>query len=286
TMALGEIRMVALDVDEGQAILFEENNHGLLVDTGPVYNAGQLVKDLKSYGVKELDYLILTHLHPDHSSGLFHVLEAFPQVTVLESGQRLSQSQSTEIIRWTQNRLNNLKNHRIVLADDKLKWQGANIHFLWPERVKGTNLNRNSLVTSINYKEHTALIMGDAGGFVEEKLKDNGVLPKDVNVLVAGHHGSKKTSTQSFLEYVSPEIAIISIDKNNIRGYPHPDTVNRLKKFSEKLFQTWNGDVEIIVDKNRLENCELRITNCELRIADNYELRISNCEFRIGDWGL
>lgn len=72
----------------------------------------------------------------------------------------------------------------------------------------------------------------------------------DVDVLAAGHHGSKNTSSRAFLESISPGHVIIPVSKDNISGYPHPETVERIKKFSEKVSMTWReGDVRLEIGR-------------------------------------
>ncbi len=249
TVMAGSMRMVALDVGEGQAILFAKDGHGLLVDAGPPHRAAQLVRDIRSYGVEKLDLLILTHLHPDHAGGLFRVVEEWPGVRIIENGHRPPARRISDLTRWAGQVLE--KHDRVdgVGAGEQAVWQGAELEFLWPEEITGPNLNRNSLVFTLSHAGKRVLIMGDVGSEVEKALMRQGALDWEngLHVLIAGHHGSKNTSCTDFLHQVSPEHSIICIDKNNIRGYPDSNTVNRLERYSDYVHRSWNGDVVISV---------------------------------------
>jgi competence protein ComEC len=94
--------------------------------------------------------------------------------------------------------------------------------------------------------------MGDVGAGVEKELLSQGMLPNQVQVLLAGHHGSKDTSTEPFLRHVDPVHSIISIDEDNVRGYPAQKTVKRLRQYSRDLWRTWlDGDIVLRLSKKQ-----------------------------------
>jgi competence protein ComEC len=243
--------MIALNVGEGQAVLFSRDGHGLLIDTGPVHRGSRLLAKLKAYNVEQLDRIILTHHHPDHAGGLFRLVEAFPRVEVIENGHRLPGLKASNTIRWTWEFLDQWENRQVIQAGDTLQWRGVRIETLWPQKIDGNSHNRNSLVLHLRYGGQDVLIMGDVGAGVEKELLSQGMLPNQVQVLLAGHHGSKDTSCEPFLQKVNPVHAIICIDENNLRGYPAEKTVKRLQKHSDTLWRTWvDGDVELTLYKD------------------------------------
>jgi len=245
----GSMRMVALDVGEGQAVLFAKDGHGLLVDAGPPHRAAELVRDIKDIGVNHLDCLILTHLHPDHTGGLFRILEEWPGMRIIENGHRPPANRMPDLSRWAGQVLEKHQNVDVVGAGDRVFWQGAQIDFIWPKKIRDHNLNRNSLVLILSHAGERVLIMGDVGTGVERVLLRQEVFERELEIkaLVAGHHGSKNSSSSDFLQRISPQHAIICIDRNNIRGYPNQNTVNRLERYSEHVHRSWNGDVMISV---------------------------------------
>ena len=122
------------------------------------------------------------------------------------------------------------------------------IEVLWPSEFHGNDLNRHSLVLSIHYGETGVLVMGDAGAEVEAALLDRKAL-RPADILIAGHHGSAGTSTTAFLTAVQASHAVVSVDRDNIRGYPDAATLARLRKYSGEVLRT-DVDGEICFELN------------------------------------
>ena len=243
-----EARLVALDVGEGQAILIQRGEHGILVDTGHVGKARLVLDRLASLGVRQLDYLILTHLHPDHASGYFRLREAWPNTPVLFNGHPISGLVQPDVTRWVYEALITDPLLGVIGAGEKIQWRGVQLEVLWPDGFENRNLNRHSLVIRLDYQEHTALIMGDAGKLAERVLMERpNKLPSNVDVLVVGHHGASDVADESFLRRLNPRLAIISVNAGNLRGYPDPALLQRLADLGISLRRT-DVDGEIIVN--------------------------------------
>lgn len=238
-------RLHALDVGEGQAILIQRAAHGILIDTGHAGQARRVLDRLNILGVRKLDYLIFTHLHPDHASGYFRIREAFPDAVVLDNHHALPITQGPDMVRWVADALIADPRRRSFRAGDAVHWQGLTIRALWPRAEPGPDLNESSLVIELTDTRPRVLLMGDVGTTVEEALLRDSDLAQDYGVLVAGHHGSRNTSGDGFLERVKPAFSIISINVDNIRGYPSPETVARLRRHSRHALLTTyqQGDV-------------------------------------------
>lgn len=235
-----------LDVGEGQAVLAQAGDRGLLIDTGHAGRAAGLVARLRALGVRRLDHLILTHLHPDHASGFFRVLEAYPEAAVHDNGQRLPRLPEEQIVRWVADALRSHPRYAPLRAGDALDWAGGRIRILWPHRADGPDWNANSLVLLLSRGPFRGLVMGDTGQGVEAALLEAGALPRGIDLLVAGHHGAADTARPDFLAHVRPRVAVISVDRDNLRGYPDPDVVARLTAASGRLYRT-DRDGEVCV---------------------------------------
>lgn len=245
--------MRVLDVGEGQAVLAQAGDRGVLIDTGHAGRAAGLVARLRALGVRRLDHLILTHLHPDHASGYFRVIEAYPEVAVHDNGQILPLLPQEQIVRWVAKALRSHPRYSPLKAGDALDWAGGRIRVLWPHRADGPDWNANSLVLLLNRGPFLGLVMGDAGQGVEAAFLEAGVLPRDVDLLVAGHHGAADTARPDFLAHVKPRVAVISVDRDNLRGYPDPGVVDRLAAASGRLYRT-DRDGEICVSFLAIED--------------------------------
>ena len=234
-------RLIALDVGEGQSILLQRGQHGVLIDTGHAGKARHVLQQLQAYGVTQLDYLVLTHLHPDHASGYFRIREAFPNLPTLVHNLSFANTGVPDMVRWVAEALENDPYRRQFREGNQLNWQGLAIKSLWPQDFHGANMNDNSLVIEVIFGSYRALIMGDVGSKVEQELLNQNNLSGPYDVLVAGHHGSKGTSSDAFLLKVKPTYSIISTNADNIRGYPAAETLERLARHSSTgLFTTYD----------------------------------------------
>ena len=123
----------------------------------------------------------------------------------------------------------------MVEAQNKINIEN-NLYFdiLWPNSkqvVQKNSINNNALVCKLNYKGFSMLFTGDIEEETEEllisKYKNNSILSS--TVLKVGHHGSKSSSTQEFLELIKPKISLIGVGKNNNFGHPNEEVIKRLK---------------------------------------------------------
>src|SRR5690625_3174867 len=102
---LSRARLIVLDVGEGQAVLLTRGRHGLLIDSGRAGMGRRVLERMHHYGVRTLDTVVYTHLHPDHAGSWFRIHEAFPKVRVIENGQRKPGTNWPDVSRWVANAL-------------------------------------------------------------------------------------------------------------------------------------------------------------------------------------
>ena len=113
-------------------------------------------------------------------------------------------------------------------------------------------LNNNSIVARLMYKSFSILFTGDIEKIAETKMvseyRHTNAL--ESTVLKVGHHGSKTSSTQSFIELVNPQIALIGVGKNNLFGHPSVEVIDRLEKMGAKIYRTDKmGEIKVVVDR-------------------------------------
>ena len=235
-----KLRLMVLDVGEGQSILLVRESHGLLIDTGHAGQSRSVLDAIQAEGVHTIEHIVLTHLHPDHASGYFRLREAYPNVVVSESGHRVPALAAPDMTRWVAEALDRESpgSKRELRSDDRLIWRDVKLGILWPEKPEGVNLNRHSLVIELSFGKVSALIMGDTDKVVEAELLKRGSLPADVSLLVVGHHGAEDSSSERFLDVVRPQIAAVSVNAGNVRGYPSAATLERVKRYSRKVHRT------------------------------------------------
>jgi competence protein ComEC len=129
---------------------------------------------------------------------------------------------------------------------------GILMDILYPfEKLEGKEIqdsNDTSVVSRLTIGYSSFLFTGDITKLTEKEIIDK-VIYVDSDVLKIAHHGSKTSSSEGFLEAVSPEVAIISVGKNNSYGHPAPEVLENLNKYGIKVLRTDElGDIKIISD--------------------------------------
>lgn len=222
---LSDTVITVLDVGQGQCILLQSEGRHYMVDCGGDSDAAAAdtaAEYLLSRGIYGLDGLILTHMDRDHAGGAEFLLSRIPADVV--------------ILPPVANDLDG-KNARILYADRELDlaWSSSTL------RIFGENIresaNENSLCILLDTEKCDILITGDRNASGEEALLEAVSLPK-VDVLVAGHHGSKYASSRQLLEAVQPRIVCISAGRNNSSGHPAAETLKRLAEYGCRIYRT------------------------------------------------
>ncbi len=247
------LQVTFFDVGQGDAIFIETpKRHQILIDGGP--DSGILEKLAKEmpFWDNTLDLMILTHPEKDHVSGLIEVLKRYKVENILWTGVIRDTS---EYKAWLEAVRDEKAEVKIARSGQRILWESNSpdfIDILYPlENLAGREFkdsNNTSVVARLVFGEQSFLFTGDAHKSVERELAEKEV-SIDSDVLKVGHHGSKTSSSQEFIEKVSPEIAVISAAKNNSYGHPHQEVLDILKKYGIKILRTdESGDIKIFSD--------------------------------------
>ncbi|MFN2530724.1 MAG: ComEC/Rec2 family competence protein [Pyrinomonadaceae bacterium] len=275
----GELQIHILDVGpiEGDSILIvSPAGKNVLIDAGDVSKAKVVTDALKRYKVQQIDYLIITHPHPDHMGGATQVLKSFKVLNAVDNGQGpglppdlIAQKPATSAIKNGPKSLPNKSpktstvtkfydDYKQALTSGDIHYEvakagakydlggGAFLTLIGPteplftrDQMKsgGNESNANSIVARVDYGDFSMLLAGDAEEQTEHRL-----LTKDANLRVTAlkiaHHGSKYASSDDFLERVKPQFAFISCGAWNRYGHPAQAVLDRLQKLNVKLYRT------------------------------------------------
>ena len=244
-----ELAVHFIDVGQGDAILLQhQDGDTVLIDGGNRYARVEekLISYLTEAGVESFDAVIATHPHADHIGGLSAVIENFPVDTIYDSG-KVHTSQTYE-------------NYLLMIDDkditfktprrgDKIELDNLTFDILHPgENVEEYDLNEVSIVAHLKYDQISFIFTGDIEETEEREIKE-----ADFNInstiLKAGHHGSKTSTTDLFLEAVSPEVAVITVGEDNKFGHPALEVIDRLLENNIEIYRTdLNGDIVINTD--------------------------------------
>jgi competence protein ComEC len=231
-------RIHFLNVGEGTSTWVEigDGRH-VLIDAGNVITGTDVRTALVAANVNRLEAVIITHPHPDHMGGIFHLLADFDIEEILDNRQPVPRLPPCDIYRWYVQAVRSHPHYKTLREGDRRTWGQMELEVLWPPCPSSNNWNDNALVLRIRVENELMLLMSDVGVDVEsELLKKRSDLKS--TVLLVGHHGAADASSEAFLRAVSPQWALISVDQDNVRGYPSPLTLQRLEAVGAKVLLT------------------------------------------------
>jgi competence protein ComEC len=250
----GVLRLSFLSIGQGDATLVGlPDGKQMLVDGGGRFGddemrVGQrlLAPALHTLGVERIDYLVLSHEHPDHLQGVLWAAAYFEVGEFWESGVPPASHEYQEL-KWV------LAARgvpvRALAAGHPFQAGGALIEPLWPLDpgvAASGDANDTSLVFRLRHGKASVLFTGDLGAEAEQELVARGV-PLGCTVLKVGHHGSRYASSEEFLAAVAPKAAVISAGYGNSFHLPAPSTVARLQARGIRVYRTdLDGTVQAV----------------------------------------
>ena len=230
-----DLTVTALDVGQGSSTALLSGGKAALVDCGGdgSRSAGDIAADyFAAMGRTRLDALVLTHFDADHFNG---VEQLFYRMKVDKVAIPAGDTDPAEAARLMA--LAEQEGAEVILVDNTktLDLGGAGITLFPP--LGGGASNESGLFALCSCGDFDVLITGDADAFVEKMLVKYCPIP-DIEVLAAGHHGSKNSSCEEFLAATAPEIVLISAGANNSYGHPAPETLDRLAALGAQVRRT------------------------------------------------
>ena len=239
--------VTVVDVGQGDSIFLRSmKGDTILIDVGGKVTFGTkekwqessqtsnaektLIPYLQARGVSQIDYLVLTHTDTDHIGDLEEVAKCFKIKEICVSQGALTKSSFVKRLRTIKCPVHTLK------AGDKLPMMGSNLQVLYPNKV-GDGGNNDSLVLYGKLLGSSFLFTGDLEKEGEEELMASYPTLR-ASVLKAGHHGSKGSSSEAFLDQLHPSLALVSAGENNRYKHPNDETIERFKQRHIKILRT------------------------------------------------
>lgn len=223
-----------LDVGEGLGVLVESEGHYLLYDGGGRDASAYVVSYLKEQGAEQIDLLITSHYDEDHVAAQIGVMRA------LGAGELWRPSYEADTGIWeaycTAVRQTGTP-AREPQPGETFTLGEAKVELIGPLLTAPEKENDRSLCVLITCGELKFLLCGDTETAGEEALLAGGA-PLDADFYVVNHHGSAGSTTQAFLDAVSPSYAMLSCGEGNEWGHPAKSAMRRLKKSGSHLFRT------------------------------------------------
>lgn len=232
TVQRQDLALTVLDVGQGQSVVVTSGHARALIDCGGTRDPGDTAATyLQSLGRSELDLLILTHFHADHAGGVLELMDRVKVRALAVPDVDRDNPLRQEI---TARAAENIPVY-YVTETSQVTLGRAEIT-LYPPVTAGKDANEQCLSVLCARKGWEALLTGDMPAAAEAKLVARENLP-EVEVLVAGHHGSKQSTSQALLEAVAPETVVISVGQNTY-GHPAPETLARLSAAGAQVYRT------------------------------------------------
>jgi len=244
-----EISFLAVGQGDGIFIQFPDGKN-MLIDTGPPGSDGRnieysIISYLNYLGISRLDYLMISHFDADHAGGLPHLLQRKKVKNIMIPPFHKKTSLHNKLAEALSK--NNSRLH-FLTAGISFKIADCSFKILNPEPdVINEDRNENSIVFLLKHKKRKFLFTGDLSKKGEARIVKDYNLTK-IDILKAGHHGSKTSSGKLLLDTVRPELAVISVGRNNF-GHPAKEVINRFKDKSIRYLRTDQcGMIKVISD--------------------------------------
>ncbi|UOA08963.1 DNA internalization-related competence protein ComEC/Rec2 [Methylobacter sp. S3L5C] len=223
----GAINMTLLDVGQALSIVVQTTNHWLVYDAGSKFSEesdigkNTLLPFLRQQGVSKINKLIISHGDNDHIGGAVSLLAGMPTEQVLTSAPE------------------QLSDYSPVVCATGQSWEWDSVRFtLLSPQHPFVSENDNSCVLKIQSKQGAVLLTSDIEAAAESWLVETYGNKLKADILIAPHHGSKTSSTLSFLQAVQPDYVLISSGYRNQFGHPHQDVLAHYQRIKAKWFNS------------------------------------------------
>lgn len=245
----GQLNVHFIDVGQADSILVQQGNSNMLIDAGSNGDAQVIKNYLDSQGVKALDVVVGTHVHEDHIGSMDYIINSFQVGKVYFPKQTSTTNTFKDFVSAVKNKGLKLT---APTVGSTFKIGDATVTILAPNGTEYEDANDYSIVVKVIFGNISFLLTGDAEAVSESEMLSKG-LDLSATVLKVGHHGSKSSTGQSFLDKVNPKYAVISVGKNSY-GHPTQDTMNRLKAKGIPVYRTdENGTVVATSNGNEVK---------------------------------
>ena len=245
------LKFTFIDVGQGESILIEfPGKRKMLIDGGGfpqgTFDVGENVVSsfLWSKGIKKIDYLVLTHAHPDHLNGLKAVSKNFK---IREFWEAFSPSENEDYAEFKRILPESTTTRRLFRGASHQEGRVI-IDILHPEQkefIVSRIRNDDSLVLRITSGQTSFLLPGDIGIQAEKEILEK-FSEIQSHVLKSPHHGSRTSSSEDFLKTTAPRIVVISVGSGNMYGFPDKEVLERYERTGAKVYRTdIHGAVEI-----------------------------------------
>lgn len=234
-----ELTVSFLNIGQGDSIFIQSpTGKQMLIDGGSDRTVLQELGSVMPLGDRSIDVVLATHPHADHVGGLVYVFNQYDVAHYFITGA----TAGTNVVRELEGDVTHesgLVSHVASRGASIDLGGGVMIEVLYPDKdVSHLEPNDSSTIVRLTYGEISVLLTGDAPSYVEHQLVSKYGESLHSTVLKAGHHGSRYSSSEEFLDTVYPSYVVISSGKDNSYGHPHQETLERFYERNITVFDT------------------------------------------------
>ena len=244
--------IVFFDVDQGDGALIVSNGQTALIDGGEDEFEKRTYNKIRGYNVTDLDLIVASHIHSDHIAAIPFIMENLKTGNIIIDNSKnrtegdikslnkilgICEGKGTKVF-------SPIRATVVKVGDFEITVLG-----FYPD-ISGEN--NHSIFAMAKLGDSKVFFTGDAETAAEKRLLEDGI-NIDCDVLKVGHHGSKTSSSVSFLNAASPDYAVISCGENNKYSHPNDEVLERLEKVGTEILRTdLKGDIVFTFENNEI----------------------------------
>lgn len=242
----GELLLTMIDVGQADSFLLEQNGMTALVDCGTRSSGDDVVEYLKSQGITKIDFLFGTHPHDDHMGGMYDIITNIEIGTIIIPEVKLNKITANWYAKLMTEIKNGDYNLQYVKEGTTYYLGEATMKVLGPINEPKSNLNNYSTILKVSFGEMDIIMTGDAETDLEKEILAKYRDELDAEILKVGHHGSDTSTSDEFLEAVSPDYALVSAGLGNKHEHPIKSIMEKFEDAKIPVYRTdESGTVEV-----------------------------------------
>ena len=223
-----------IDVGQADSILLQQGTSSMLIDAGNNGDTKVIKSYLDSQGITALDVVIGTHAHEDHIGSMDYIINSFQVGKVYFPKQIATTNTFKDFVTAVKSKELKLT---VPAVGSSFKLGEATVTILAPNGTGYEDANDYSIVVKVTFGNTSFLLTGDAESVSERQMLSK-ELDLSATVLKVGHHGSRSSTSENFLNKVNPKYAVVSVGKDNSYGHPTQEVMDRLKAKSIPVYRT------------------------------------------------
>jgi competence protein ComEC len=239
-----------VNVGQGECAAIIQKNEAVIIDCGGNLSPGENTASyLMKKGVEKIPYIIISHLHEDHTNGLAYLCEIYDIDEIIVPFTDGDPAIYVEVNMIAAEEGAKLT---VIDKDEERKFGDTSVKMLTKHFIPDSeDQNENSIVVITEYGDFKAMLTGDITSPAEKRLLDYGAL-LDIDLLSIPHHGSEYSTSEELLSATTPIFSVISVGRNSY-GHPSPEVIDRLISYGNVLITKDSGNIEIKTDGKKMD---------------------------------